>query len=675
MRCVREPRYTQELTPQKEIVMKMNRLLLVMLVFLALTACREKNEPVAGASQTPPSVVSPTLLASGGSSTSGSGGNGGYVYIDTYGGSVKVLKSGTVGTVITVPTYTPNFGTDPAAHAVVSAGTTTTVVLDTDDFSGELCMVSGDPNLYIGDGNGTCGDGGDVLVTGLTVETGATLVLVDQGYCGGPGCYPNLQLSNDLVVKGVITSDASTGLYIEASTIDVESSGRIVTSATTTDASAGELYLGYGNGLTKQIINQGTIEAKGLGNGSGGYIFFEPDDLVVNTGTIDASGGDSTVAVRAGGSGGVSGELDVYVDSGDFYSSGIVRVNGGKGATSGGDNNADFCNWTDQWGNYCNSIYIETALYDNTTRNGDIVISGTWEANGGEGVEGMGGYGGYIYLQANALGAVTINADLSVKGGNGTGTGSYWGAYTYGIDIFQNFDTYGNGFILPASAGKISAAGTFDLRGGSGAAGGGDAGYLAIYGNNYTADVPGADIELVGFAAIDLNGGEGASGGSASIVAFEIFTYNTSSYPAGPITNEARIDARGGKANLAGNSGGTGGYVQIEVGGLGDPGELIYNSGAIDISGGAGDTGGQAYIDGGTGLTLYMAAVHITNSGALTANGGTGATAGGNGGNITLNSTDFAANPTTNSGTLSAVGGTGTTAGTPGTRTIDGIVL
>lgn len=670
MLCVRAPRYIQELTLQKEIVMKMEKLLLVMLVFLALTACRERNLTVAS---TQPSAVSPTLLASGGSSTSGSGGNGGYVYIDTYGGAVKVLKSGTVGTVITVPTYTPNFGTDPSAHAVISAGTTTTVVVDTDDFSGALCMVSGDPNLYIGDGSGICGDG-DLIVTGLTVETGATLVLVDQGHCGGPGCYPNLQLSNDLVVNGVITSDASAGLYIEASTIDVKSGGKIVTSATTTDSSAGELYLGYGNGLTKQIINQGAIEAKGLGNGSGGYIFFEPDDLVVNTGTIDASGGDSTVTGSAGGSGGVSGELDVYVDHGDFYSSGIIRVNGGKGATSGGDNNADFCNWTDQWGNYCNSIYIETALYDNTNRNGDIVISGTWEANGGEGVEGMGGYGGYIYLQPNALGAVTINADLSVKGGNGMGTGSHWGAYTYGIDIFQNFDTYGSGFTLPASAGKISIAGTYDLRGGGGDAGGGNAGYLAVYGNNYTADVPGADIELIGLAAIDLNGGEGTSGGSASSQAFEIFTYNTSSYPAGPITNEARIDARGGKATFAGNTGGTGGYVQIQVGGLGTPGELINNSGAIDISGGAGDNGGAAS-GGGFSDALSMIAVHITNSGALTANGGNGTTAGGNGGNITLNSTDSATLATSNTGNLSVVGGTGTAAGTPGTRTIDGIVL
>jgi len=229
-------------------------------------------------------------------------------------------------------------------------------LLDNDDFSGRLCMVSGNANLFIGDGSGTCGDLYDAVVTGLTVEAEATLVLVDPGYCGGPGCYPMLQLSNDLVVNGIVTSDASSGLYIEANTIDIESSGKIVTSATTTDSDAGEIYLGYGNGMTKQIINQGSIEAKGLGTGSGGYIYLEPDDLVVNTGTIDASGGDSTVADSSGGAGGSSGALDVFVDYGDFYSSGIVRVNGGKGATGGGDNNADYCNWENNWS--CNSIYI-----------------------------------------------------------------------------------------------------------------------------------------------------------------------------------------------------------------------------------------------------------------------------------------------------------------------------
>jgi len=282
------------------------------LVFLStglLAACGSNNNNVI----IPPAATpEAALLATGGTSTSGSGGGGGYVRVESYGGAVKVLKSGTVDAVITVPTFTPDFGA-PETHAVVSAGTTT-VLLDSDPADGShLYAKSGgsDANLYLGDGDGNATN--DPAVTGLTVEAGATLILVDQGYCGGPGCYPTLQLSNDLVINGIVTTDSSSGLYIEAYVIDVEAGGKITVSATAMDSYAGEIYLGYGNGMTKQIINQGTIEAKGLGSGDGGYIYFEPDDLVVNTGTIDASGGDSTVDGSGGGSGGVSGELDTAI--------------------------------------------------------------------------------------------------------------------------------------------------------------------------------------------------------------------------------------------------------------------------------------------------------------------------------------------------------------------------
>ncbi len=550
------------------------------LVFLStglLTACKGNNNSVI----IPPGAMpEAALLATGGMSTSGSGGTGGSVYLESYGGSVKVLKSGTVDASFTVPTYTPDFGTDPATHAIVSAGTTTTVLVDGDDFAGRLCMVNGGTDLYIGNGDGTCGGIGDTIVTGLTVESGATLVLVDQGSCGGPGCYPNLQLSNDLVVNGVITSDASAGLYIEANTIDVESSGKIVTSATTTDASAGEIYLGYGTHMTKQIINQGTIEAKGLGNGSGGYIYFEPDDLVVNTGTIDASGGNSDVS--SGLSGGSGGELDVYVDYGDFYSSGIVRMNGGKGDTQGGDTEADYYIYNGY------SVYVETAYVDNTAgRNGDIIISGTWEANGGDGsgsdgLNGRGGYGGWIYLQTDALGAVTINATMSAKGGDALAAGFSGGndGYSYGIDIYSyNYRTD------PVTPGKISIAGKYDLRGGSGDEMGGYGGYLNVHSEGYNASEIGSNVELIGFAAINLNGGEGASGGSASSNAFRLYTSTAGGTPGGPITNEANIEAMGGNATGAVGTGGAGGTIIMTS----DTPPTV-NTGTLSVDGGNGTT-------------------------------------------------------------------------------------
>ena len=581
------------------------------------------------------------LQASGGTSTSGSGGTGGYTYVRSY-GAVKVLKSGTVDASFPDPSFSPDYGDTPA---IVNSDTT--VLLDEDSNDGNLYAKSGNPNLYLG--NGDSDTENDLAVTGLTVDAGATLVLVDQDYEGGFG---TLYLTNDLVIYGAVTTDLTqtSSLYIEANVIDVESGGKITVSPTTMDSSAGEIYLGDGNGITKQIINRGTIEAKGLGSGNGGHLYFQTDDLVVNYGTLDASGGSSDT-----GSGGSGGELDIFVDYGDFYSSGTVRMNGGNG-DSGGDTEANAGNFDEY------SVYIETAYVDNTRgRNGDIIISGTWEANGGDGTAGSGGYGGYIYLETDALGAVTVNATMSVRGGDSS-TAGFPGGNTYGIEIYSYLDPYGSGgFTDPASPGKIRIAGQYDLTGGDGDETGGSAGYLQIHSEGYNASNNiGSDVELVGFPQMNLNGGEGASGGSASSDAFRIYTYSAGN-PAGAITNEAKIEARGGNATDAFSTGGMGGYVEMITGEPYDVTTVIDNSGNIDVSGGTGDPGGD-------GNYISMQAQHVTNSGDLTANGADGITAGGNGGNITLNST---VSPTTNTGNLSVNGGSGATLGSEGSIQID----
>lgn len=536
------------------------------LVFLStalFTACRGNNNNVIIPPPTAPAAV--VLLATGGTGTSGSGGSGGYVYIESY-GTVTVRKSGTVDASFTIPAFTPDFG----SISVIVSGGITTVLLDTDknDGSPHLYVKSGggDPNLYLGNGDGDTTN--DLPVTGLTVDAGATLVLVDQGYWGG---YGTVWLSNDLVVNGTITSDAPS-IYIEANVIDVESSGKITTSATTPDSPAGEIYLGDGNSITKTIINRGTIEAKGLGTGNGGYTYFEADDLVVNYGTIDTSGGASDT-----GTGGSGGEFDVYVDYGNFYSSGTVRTNGGG---AGGDGNS---------GGGAGPIYIYTAYYDNPTSNGDIIISGTWEANGGDGTgtianvtRGDGGIGGYIYFETDAMGAVTVNATMSTKGGNGKGASST-GGNADGIEI----DSY-NYYSDPAIPGKITISGHYDLRGGGGDENGGNGGYLYVYNDTTTySDNLGSDVELVNFPATNLNGGEGGpTGGSAASQAFEIDTYSSSNLSRS-ITNEANIEAIGGRARDAGGTGGNGGNITTSPD---DPPTL--NTGKLSVAGGSGTNPG-----------------------------------------------------------------------------------
>jgi hypothetical protein len=403
-----------------------------------------------------------------------------------------------------------------------------------------------------------------------------------------------LTLENDLVVRGTIASDLSisSGLYIEANFIYVESTGKITASATEADESGGEIYVGDGQALTKTIINRGTIEARGNGSGSGGVIHFEPDNLIVNYGLIDVSGGST------GGSGGI---FEAYVDYGDFFSTGTVRMNGGNGE-SGGEG------------------FVQTVVVDNTAgRNGDIIIGGTWEATGGDGTSGDGGSGGNMFFQTYGMGAVTVNATMTVKGGNATADAS-WGGSAGQIEFISSF----NGSVDNPAPGKISIAGTYNLCGGDGHQDGGSGGTLYVYSDGVNSFGVGSDMEFVAFPVITVNGGQGgenifgADGG-----AFELRTYSSSeSSPAKTITNEADVWAKGGDSTLT----------------------------------------------GGTGGEVNMQAQHVGNSGNLTANGGNGTTTGGDGGNITLTSEDGAM-PTTNTGLLSVNGGA--LDGGVGTITID----
>jgi len=251
------------------------------------------------------------------------------------------------------------------------------------------------------------------------------------------------------------------------------------------------------------------------------------------------------------------------------------------------------------------------------------------------------------------MGSVTVNATMSAKGGDALAANFPGGnnGYSYGIDI----DSYNWCSNDPATPGKISIAGKYDLRGGNGDEMGGYGGYFYVYSGGYNSSNIGSDVELVGFPAMNLNGGDGANGGSAASYAVQLTTNSPNGMPAGPITNEANIEARGGKAAATtGSTGGSGGNVEMITSGISDPSEVITNSGNIDISGGTGDTGGSSSM-------INLGAQHVTNSGNLTANGGNvttgGTTGGGSGGNIYLNSYDVTT-LTTNTGTLSVTGGT-----------------
>ncbi len=498
------------------------------------------------------------LLATGGTGSTGSGGTGGQLYLNST-GAANVLKTGFVDASFVVSEPTPSFG---PVHAVISSGTTTSVQLDIDGIDGGLYTKAGNPRLYLGNNDGNTAN--DPEVTGLTVEAGASLVLVDQGYWGGSSVA---HFSNDMVIEGTLAADTGKGLYIEANLVLVGSTGTITTSATTTDYGAADMYIGNAIGVTHKIINHGTIEAKGLGSGNGGYMYMEADDLIANYGTIDVSGGSSDTG--SGGSCLQWDSLDIYVDYGNFYSSGTIRMNGGDGGGAGGNGG---------------QAWIETAYSGNDNgMNGDIILRGTLEAIGGKGDAGNGGGNGYFGFETDAMGKIAVNATMTIKGGKGSSAGASGGS-PGGIEFYS----YDYSSLTVTTPGNIAISGSIDLSGGDGD-GGGNAGYLGLYSDT-------VDIEVIGFPVFYLNGGDGpvtgGAGGYAGITA------------SGVINNTSAI---------------------IISGGMGDTGGGLYGGGgdSLYFSGFHVTTTGKLTANGGKGTTTGGAGGNIT----INSTGGTSSSA------------------------------------------------
>jgi hypothetical protein len=305
--------------------------------------------------------------------------------------------------------------------------------------------------------------------------------------------------------------------------------------------------------------------------------------------------------------------------------------------------------------------------------NGDIILSGTWEAIGGNGEDGDGGGNGYLGFETEAMGKMAVNATMTVKGGYGKGVGASGGS-PLGIQFYS----YNYSGVDVTTPGKIRVSGSFDLRGGDGDMNGGDAGYLELYSYGANSEFKGVDAEVVGFPVLYMNGGNGAeNGGPGSDWAVELYTFapqyphvydginGNTTLPAGGISNEAKIFAKGGKATGASGTGGVGGYVEMITnitwwgGSVADATTVVNNSGSIDLSGGTGDTGGRTYGPYyGGGYSLYFEAEHVTNTGKLTVNGGAGTTTGGDGGDISIYSNGGTPS-TVNLSNMSVDGGTG----------------
>ncbi|MDD2320451.1 MAG: hypothetical protein PHO83_10395 [Geobacteraceae bacterium] len=573
-----------------------------------------------GDSYTPIVTTGKTITANGGSATSGTGGDGGGVYIDVS-GDVKVTKTGTVNTSFSIPTYDYHFGANPA---IVTSDTT--VLLDSiPATAGVLYMITDNPYLFISNGSG-----GGTAASGLQVTKGVTLTLPANWSIG---TLTYLDFDQSVEINGTVTvEDEGDNLEIDSDSLFmIGTTGIVTTTPATAGTNAGYIDL-YSYGT---FINKGTINASGAtGGGSAGSVDLYGDSLLYNTGSILTKGTDSTTG--AGGSGN-----DIYLECyySSIYSSGTLDASGGNG-TSGGS------------GGY---IHFE-AGYDGYM--GHLLAGGTFTSNGGSATaaDAYGGGGGDIYLD-NYGGKLWANASVSTKGGDSAaGYGGDGGYYQLYNDDGEDYE-YGN----DAEAEGVRLTGNIDLSGGDGALGGGDGDEVEIY-NDYsdTGLPPMPAVELVGYSKFTMNGGTGSDyGGDGGW--YDIYTYDWwigddyTVLPVGYIINDVPAEMKGGDADLATGDGGDGGEVDFET--ENDYAHLamtLTNRGNMDLTGGAG------YYGGDSGWVYMYGYDGLTNSGTMTVMGGEGVVEGGDGPDYLE---FYSTYDVVNSGAIKGGGGIGDTGG------------
>ena len=658
--------------------MRIAKLLMVIVASLALYACG--NDNIA----TPVASLTSTAAMNGGSAfsnISSQGGAGGTLAV--FGANdVKINRSGTVDASFSIATPAYSFGSNP-----VTVNSNTTVAFRT--YTSHLALPA-DGTLFVTDQYQPelhlVKSGGDTIVTGLKVNAGTTLKFPDNFSWGANGTY--VVLSDAVVIDGTVTTTAE-GLPLDLesrSYLKISATGKVTTAATNAGADGADLYL-YSGGIA---VNEGTLVSDGAaGGGSAGYAELDSEAGTYNTGLVSAKGGDN-----AAGSGGNGGWIGLYAYNfqstlhGSVYNSGTLVNSGGNGTAGVGGDGGSI------------DIYSGDGWSGNTQ--GSLVIGGTLISNGGTGGKGNGGTAGYIYMEANQFGSAVVNAIFSSVGGSANGA-RFVGGNGNSVDI-----EVGDG-------GTIKLAGQFNTSGGSGDKAGGDAGDIVVIyqGNeNYSVRPPAGLVELYGFSAVAANGGNGANGGAGGgLVAatYTLYDYDYDMYfPAGGITNEAAVIARGGagvaRAGYAGGSGG-GVFVITDIDDFySDVFTTVANSGSFDLIGGTGYTGGDGgsawlgaksnfintgaiAVSGGAGAVFGgdagevlaignydgYAGAKLNNSASITANGGSGGISGGDGGFVNLESNNSIAATTANTGTLSVVKGSGGATAVNGAIIIDGV--
>lgn len=414
-------------------------------------------------------------------------------------------------------------------------------------------------------GNSTfaTGDGGDA----------EGLYLFTYGYDHGAGVYNSGNVSanggnapRDAGVGGYLDLEA---MDVAANF----NSGNLIanggSSLTRSGASGGVFDTSASGG---ELRNSGSVTARG-GNsaadgysaGDGGWInaqvrdnFSYNLDRVIGvrdisySGAVDLRGGDALASSAAYGGHGGDFDVEAYVaydsDGSDMLIVGYDQIVANGGAGRNGGSGGDVYIETETSETY-NDNYGEYEYDQAASILADIGISltgGDALANG-DGDNGYGGYGGSFYLQAS-----DSNANFSLYYGD-----AVIATFTGDVDLSGGKNRAGNG--SSGSGGSLNVFGAngllfaADVR----AVGGADISKIAGYGGD-----GGQFLFRSIDGEVDVSGKFNLAGGTGSLVGGDGGVVSAYSYEGATISYAGKMDVSGGnaKTSLVGSVGGDGGY-------------------------------------------------------------------------------------------------------------------
>ena len=396
----------------------------------------------------------------------------------------------------------------------------------------------------------------------------------------------------------------------------------------------------YGAAVTPSEIGSGGGTAAFYavpGSAGGGAVHLNVSGLLQNNGIVSANAGPAT----AGGGGGSGGSI--FVQAGVLEGSGVFRANGGgviTGYASGGGGG----------GRIALHYHASTFL-------------GSSEALGGDSVDGLDGEPGTVGFFDETTGAFTAGHRWHFQGSEGVFSSSSLRldgtrvVIDSGVRIIaRNIEALNGSSIRAIGSGVTILSSTFDLLGGSSLLGNLhlSAENLSIdSSSSISADESGYPSESgPGKGEEQLYGGGGAGhggfGGNAYSATGGGFPYDSETEP-------TQWGSGGGANRYFQSPGGSGGgAIRLIVF------ETLRNDGVIRANAGMPGSGG-----GGSGGSVYATVKHLAGRGVFEANGtggGNSQSGGGAGGRVALyyKTSDF-------SGTVDSRGGAGVFPGAFGT--------